>query len=624
LVEFVEDCSAFPNLSDYLRFISMLFSFQNLPRRNWLSLLLTLSIVGYSGVALQAEEAPFEAKPVTRVAFQSDDIDLQHLHDAAVARLQENLVPFTSSMQVLVEGGGYPNAWLETQPMGGEMFAKRNLQVGLNNQVIFMLTQREDGRLPGMVIAGDTARAQGWDQSPPEAHIWMPEADMLADFEMFQGFCFPEPAWRIYHWMGRDREYLKLLYSVLEGYDAYLWKTRDSNEDGVLETWCVWDTGEDASTRLETRWAPNRWPFDEPPGAEGMPSPENPDDLRRYWHRGPTDPMPKAEQVRVPFQSMDIMAYSYNARATLAKVALELGNGKEDYWTSQAEEVRLGLIENLWDAERKACFDRDRDGKRLPELIHNNLRCMWYGIFNQEMADAFVKHHLLDPETFWTPVPLPSIAINEPLFYNGKRNNWSGQPQGLTYQRAIDALENYGHYAEVTLLGKKLLPVLIQNDARFTQQLDPLTGAPSGQRSDGYGPMMLAALEYISRLHGIHIDVAEGRVWWSAVDSVGPNFNYEQNWGDRFFRLRFEDGMMKAYVGKELAFVGTAGTRIVTDLEGHVLEVVGLAPETVPVKLSHADVTIKLEVEPNTVYEVKSDQVRIKSSAPFNLPRASK
>jgi len=559
--------------------------------------------------------------PVTRVAFQSDDIKLQHLHDAAVARLQENLVPFTDEMQVLVEGGGYPNAWLETQPMGGEMFAKRNLQVGLNNQLIFMLTQREDGRLPGMVIAGDTARANGWDVSPPEAHIWMPEVDILADFEMFQGFCFPEPAWRMYHWIGRDKDYLKLLYSNLKGYDGYLWNTRDSNGDGVLETWCVWDTGEDASTRLYRRWAPNRWPFDKPPGAAGVPSIEDPDALRRYWHKGPMDPMPTDEQVKVPFQSMDIMAYSYSARAMLAEVSAELGNDMERHWRAKAEEVRDGLKSNLWHPERNACFDRDKDGHVLPELIHNNLRCMWYGVFDQEMADAFVKNHMINPETFWTPIPLPSIAINEPLFYNGKRNNWSGQPQGLTYQRAIDALENYGHYAEVMLLGQKLLPALIKNDCRFTQQLDPITGAPSGQRPDTYGPMMLAALEYISRMHGIHLDVVEGEVWWSAVDSDGPGFKYEQNWGEHFFRLQFEDGLMKCFVNKQLAFEATAGTRIVTDLDGKILEVVGIKSEIVSTQITQDENTVKLKVAPNTVHAVRNGEAQLMSSVPFNLPQ---
>ncbi len=86
--------------------------------------------------------------------------------DPAETKLAENLVRFTPPMTVLVEGGGYPNAWIETQPMGGE------------------------------------------------------------------------------------------LYNALAAHDARLWRTRDSNGDGLLETWCVWDTGEDECTRLTTRRAP--------------------------------------------------------------------------------------------------------------------------------------------------------------------------------------------------------------------------------------------------------------------------------------------------------------------------------------------------------------------------------
>ena len=195
--------------------------------------------------------------------------------------------------------------------------------------------------------------------------------------------------------------------------------------------------------------------------------------------------------------------------ATLAKIARELGNEKEAHWRAQAEEVRRCLINKLWVAKRHACFDLDRTGRRLEELVHNNLRCMWYGIFTQQMADAFIKHHLLNSDEFWTPVPLVSIAANESLFRSNRRNDWSGQPQGLTYQRAIGALENYGHYAEVTLLGRKLLPILIRNGCTFTQQLNPFTGEAGGK--DGYGPMILATLEYTNRMHGIHLDVERDR-----------------------------------------------------------------------------------------------------------------
>lgn len=550
-----------------------------------------------------AVEAPFVAPLKTYHRFTTADEGLQSLHDAAVEKLKKNLVQFKPSMKVLVEGGGYPNAWIETQPMGGEMYAKRDIQTALNNNVIFMITQRDDGRLPGMVIAGETARSNGWIENPPEAHFWFPEADMLADFEMFQGFCFPEPAWRMYHWIGRDKRFLELLGKSLAGHDAYLWRTRDSTGNGVLETWCVWDTGEDESTRLTKRWAPNRWPFDKPPSADGMPDPRDPDALRQYWQRGGEGPQPG--EVRVPFQSMDIMAYSYSARATLAKIEAELGNhAKAAEWRKLAEEVRQTVIEKLRVPERHACFDLDRDGNRLPELIHNNLRCMWYGMFNQEMADAFVDNHLLNPESFWTPVPLVSIAIHEPLFHNGLRNNWSGQPQGLTYQRAIDALERYGRFAEVTRLGRKLLPVLMRNDNKFTQQLDPMTGAPSGQTADGYGPMMLAALEYISRMHGIHLVVSDDKIWWSAVDADGADFSNTQGWGDLELRLESNDGTVRAMVANNLTFTITAGARVVSDLSGNPLKIVGISPESQTVSLTIGDVIQDFVIQPNQVIQL--------------------
>ena len=180
----------------------------------------------------------------TEVTFQTTDMELQKLYDAAEQKTKSNIVQFTPTMKVLVEGGGYNNAWIETQPMGGEMYAKRNLEVALNNQLVFIKCQRFDGRLPGMVIS--TARAQEMmAKKMPDAMIWMPCVKLLADFEMFQGYCFPDPAWRMYFWIGKDKDYLRKLCKALEGHDDYLWQTRDSNGDWILETWCVWDTGED-------------------------------------------------------------------------------------------------------------------------------------------------------------------------------------------------------------------------------------------------------------------------------------------------------------------------------------------------------------------------------------------
>lgn len=560
-------------------------------------------------------EPPFRAGITTGVTFKTTDTELQTLFDTAVRKAKGNIVQFTPALKVLVEGGGYGNAWIETQPMGGAMYARHDVQIGLNNQVIFMLGQRKDGRLPGMVIARDTVIRRGWDKNPREGYRWYPAHGIAASCEMLQGYCFPEPAWRMYFWAGRDRAYLHKLYEALEAHDAYLRRTRDSNGDGILETWCVWDTGEDGSTRLVNRGAPSRWPFDTPPGAPGMPGPR--DSKKRYWfYPVKNGRMPTPGDVLVPFASMDVMAYSYAGRAVLAKIAKELGNGKESYWRRQAEEVRRRLVEKLWVAERHACFDRDRTGRRLDELVHNNLRCMWYGIFTQEMADAFIKHHLLNPEEFWTPVPLVSIAADEPLFRNGRRNDWSGDPQGLTYQRAIGALENYGHYAEVTLLGRKLLPVLIRNGCRFTQQLDPVTGAPSGR--DGYGPMILAALAYINRMHGIHLDLEHGRVWWSGLAGGGHDFTRMQRWGDTTWALACRDGELRATINGTESFTASAGARIITTLDGRPIRVVGIHPRKQRVTVKAGTTEWHLTVGPNRACNLDRPAPAIFRTAPFD------
>ena len=62
----------------------------------------------------------------TRVSFETNDGLLQKLMDTAEKKALENLKDF-AGRKVLIEGGGYEKIWLETQPMGGEMYAKRDL-----------------------------------------------------------------------------------------------------------------------------------------------------------------------------------------------------------------------------------------------------------------------------------------------------------------------------------------------------------------------------------------------------------------------------------------------------------------------------------------------------------------
>ena len=156
--------------------------------------------------------------------------------------------------------------------------------------------------------------------------------------------------------------------------------------------------------------------------------------------------IPPMDRKIVPMASVDIMSYSYSAREVLMEIC-KIRKEETDfgYWMKQAIDVKCKIKNYLWNEEKGACFDRDKNHKQLPTLMHNSLRAMYWNSLFQPMADMFVQKHLLNKNEFWTKMPLPSIAINDPLFCNVTTNNWSGQAQALTYQRAIRALENYKH-----------------------------------------------------------------------------------------------------------------------------------------------------------------------------------
>ena len=472
--------------------------------------------------------------PETKVSFRTDNAALQRLYDTAVSKCLGNLRLF-GDRQVLVEGGGYEKIWLETQPMGGEMYAKRNMTAALNNQLLFMETQRGDGRIAGSIQC-------------------MPDGSIEPQFNKFQGFCFPWHALNMYYWLGEDRTFLDRLAHSLEKFDEYLWRTRDSNGDGCLESYCVYDTGEDNALRYGD--SPVYCTADYPPGDSSV----------------------------VPMASMDIMSFSYAARDTLAEISRIRADGREEDWRMAADDVAAALKAHLWNEEKGACFDKDKFGNVMPTLVHNNLRCMYWGSFSKKMADRFVNEHLLNEAEFWTYLPLPSVAVNDPLFRNAPENNWSGQPEGLTYQRAILALERYGFEPLVTELGHKLMDAVINGGYVFTQQFDPFTAEPSrvGMISheplaadsdeafqDSYGPTLLAVLEYIAHIWGVHMNM--GQLWFSL--GSGHRYEYEQQWGEHIYRIESDGNTARVFFDGTEKLCHACGVRLITDLNGELVEV---------------------------------------------------
>jgi hypothetical protein len=260
--------------------------------------------------------------PPTSATFASSDAAAQALFAHAEACAARNVVEMAPGLDVLVEGENYGNVWLETQPMGGSMFAVRNLTLALNNQLVFMRTQRADGRLPGMI-----SRVGGGVVNP--TYSWPGNANL----SMLQGFYMASPAVDVAALVNLSSAgggaavaaaFLAELRPVLEGFEAWLWAERNST-DGVLWLAGTSDTGEDGSDKFA--------------GASG------------------------------PFESMDMMGYAFDAQRALARIARAQGDGAaEARWAARMAETAASLRAQLWRDDLGAAFDRERDGARVSAL----------------------------------------------------------------------------------------------------------------------------------------------------------------------------------------------------------------------------------------------------------------
>ena len=359
---------------------------------------------GYTSVVMPRQSHDKYPTTATGVEFSTADSALLGLWNHAETCEAANRFSFIKdTFPVLIEGSEYRSAWLETQPMGGAMYATRDMRVAVDNQLVFARTQRSDGLMPGRVDAypGRADCPWGADGLCPAYY-----------YNFLQGLYFATPAVDV-SWfldLGKptgtvSKPYLLEIRTALERYDAYLWSNRNSS--GCCVLWSE-RQGHLASTCClanASACCPHSG------HAKGRTTTS---DL--LWSVGTGDSGEDASDKYVnntaPFVTMDMQGYSFDCRQALARIATLLGEtAAATKWSTAAAELAAKTTAALWVDEQHAMFDLDVRGRRVTTLSHNNLRMMWHGLFTQAMADAFVSHHLMNESEFFTRMPLPSISV---------------------------------------------------------------------------------------------------------------------------------------------------------------------------------------------------------------------
>lgn len=431
---------------------------------------------------------------------------------------------------VLLEGGAYPGAWIEsTGSISAEVLTRFSPTVARHTLELFARHQRDDGLIPYKVIDGGPGYSQIQIVTPLARTVW--HHHLLT---------------------GGDAAFLRTMYDAMARFDTWLARYRDTRGTGGVEAFCAFDTGHDLSPR--------------------------------FWHVPDRCHGGDARQVdtgvaRLPFVAPDLTANVACQRSYLALIAQELGEDPAP-WREAAATSRAALDAQCLHAEDGVYYDRIATGELLRLQSDVLLRVLACEVGDARFAEASLRRYLMNTGKFLAH-GLTSVALDDPRFdANHTRNSWAGPVNLLTMIRAPHAFEHHGRHAELAIVTTPVLTALGRAD-RFPQCLDPWTG-DAGYTS-GYSPAILFFLDAVERLSGI-LPRPDGRIWLSGLSPTRLGHGvaaraiaYARRVDGSRYELAADDARVEVLRDGEPYLSFPRGWRVELDVLGIPVRVVGLA-----------------------------------------------
>ena len=137
--------------------------------------------------------------------------------------------------------------------------------------------------------------------------------------------------------------------------------------------------------------------------------------------------------------------------AALKQAPLEAGQ-----WRERAERLRGAVNRWCWNEEDGLYYDyHAREDRPIPVKYAGTFAALWAGAPDQEQAGRLIHGHLLNPDEFWRPHPIPALAATEPGYVDGQREgdhlsccSWRAHTWMPTNYYAFEGTRRYGFREE--------------------------------------------------------------------------------------------------------------------------------------------------------------------------------
>lgn len=389
-------------------------------------------------------------------------MDIKQKYDAALARIEMVHVksfPGQAGPLFLISTT-YPGVWLEHvyDAVAYANLSPAGHEVARNQTLLFLRNQKKSGRLPFNVIDSSILK------QPSISNIGYSQ---IQECVSLGALCL-----ETYKLLG-DKAYLREAYRGLKAWDAWLVKNRMSLGKGLIELYCLYDTGHDNSARLAD--IPNKCPD--------------------------VDGILPVDADAVPLFAPDMNAVFYGDRMALSEMAEELGHVRAAHdWREKAADVKKKMFELLYDPDDLFFYDVNRNGKKRKYLSIAISNVFQEHVLDKKTADMIYIRHMKNPDEFWTAYPFPSMAISDPGSRKDRPgNSWGYYSQALTALRCARWMDFYGYGADYDALLARWVEAMTTSEMNFAQELDPFTGELS-KSSEWYSSALLLYVYACRRL----------------------------------------------------------------------------------------------------------------------------
>lgn len=367
----------------------------------------------------------------------------------------------------------YPGVWLE-HLYDSVFYAK--LYPGENEYMrniieLYISNQREDGQLPFTImdrkfLPGKTEEVVRY------THI--------QECVSFASVCLE--AYNIL----KDKEFLRACYDAAAKWVHWIEKHRMTQNKGLIEMFCGFDTGHDNSGRVTDIGCPDAVVID------------------GVWQNA--DVLPPEDGI-TPVIAVDMNCNFYGNLISLSKMALLLGDVLAcEKWIERAEAVKKRIFEVCFDENDCFFYDVDKNGNfrkiKSSTIFHLFLERVLDKDKDCELIREIYTRHIKNPNEFWTNYPFPSVAYDDPSAKNHcKENCWGYFCQMNIYIRCTLWMDYYGFGEDFDHLLKQDVRAWTEHfdSVKLGQELDPMTGVPTNS-SEWYSACMLTYVYAVRRL----------------------------------------------------------------------------------------------------------------------------